>query len=100
MSSFTFQENEEYDVISLCLEDEEPEDCLVLGVFKTRVYEYEYAALMPVAALESEEEDCPLYLYRYSETEDEVTLEQIEDEDEFQIVQITFDSMYGDDDEE
>lgn len=97
MATFTFNDEDEFDVISLCLEGEEEEDCLILGIFDTREYDYEYIALMPVRCVEEEDEECLLYLYRYEEDgEDEVSLTQIEDEKEFLVVQETFDRLFGD----
>ena len=98
MTSFTFNDEDEFEVLTLCLDGEEEEDCLILGIFKTRVFPHEYIALMPVRLLESEEEECTLYLYRYSESMNgEINLEQIEDDDELLIVEATFEDMYGDD---
>lgn len=55
----------------------------------------EYIALLPMEGAESEEGE--VYLYRYSETEDGTpVLDNIMDDDEYEIVADAFDEMLDD----
>ena len=55
----------------------------------------EYIALLPMEGAESEEGE--VYLYRYSETEDGTpVLDNIVDDDEYEIVADAFDEMLDD----
>ena len=54
--------------------------------------EREYIALLPMEGADAEEGE--VYLYRYSETEDgEPVLDNIEDDDEYEIVADAFDEL-------
>lgn len=94
----------EEDIITLTLDDDTDLQCYVIGIFPAG--EYEYIALDPVDNDEYQE----ALVYRYSETEDgEMVLENIEDDEEYEIVADAFDElldtiefydMGGEDDEE
>ena len=94
----------EEDIITLTLDDDTDLQCYVIGIFPAG--EYEYIALDPVDNDEYQE----ALVYRYSETEDgEMVLENIEDDEEYEIVTDAFDElldtiefydMGGEDDEE
>lgn len=57
--------------------------------------ERDYIALLPMEGEDSEEGE--VYLYRYSETEDGTpVLDNIEDDDEYEIVADAFDEMLDD----
>ena len=63
-------------------------ECAVLTIYT--VDGKDYIALLPLT--EDEEEDGDVYLYRYIETEDgEPTLENIEDDDEYEAAADAFD---------
>lgn len=73
-------------IITLILDDDSELDCRVLTIFE--VQGKDYVALVPVADEESED----VYLYRYYESEDGVpSVEYIEDDDEYEIVDEAFD---------
>ena len=98
--------NEEVDRshITLTLEDDSEMDCEVLGIFP--VGDKEYIALLP----EDAGEDGEVIIYRYTELEnDEIQLDNIEDDEEFELVgeafnefmdEQEFDDLFGDEDEE
>ncbi len=96
-------EDMEVPVVTIELDDGSKLDCAVIAVFETEKYLYQYAALIEVDKLDSD--DGELYLYRYKElAEDEVELSQIESDDEFEFVSETFDRLldeaeFNDDDE-
>ena len=68
-------------------------ECVVLTIFTAG--ERDYIALLPMEGEDSEEGE--VYLYRYSETEDGTpVLDNIEDDDEYEIVADAFDEMLDD----
>ena len=86
--------NEEEEMtVTLTLDDDTEVECVVLTIFTAG--ERDYIALLPMEGEDSEEGE--VYLYRYSETEDGTpVLDNIEDDDEYEIVADAFDEMLGD----
>lgn len=83
-------ENEEEMTVTLTLEDDTEVECVVLTIFAAG--ERDYIALLPIEGQEAEEGE--VFLYRYSETEDgQPNLENIEDDDEYEIVADAFDEL-------
>lgn len=83
-------ENEEEMTVTLTLDDGRDLECVVLTIFPAG--ERDYIALLPMDGQESEEGE--VYLYRYSESEaGEPNLENIEDDDEYEIVADAFDEL-------
>ena len=86
-------EEEQEMTVTLTLDDDTEVECVVLTIFNAG--EREYIALLPVEGADSEEGE--VYLYRYSETEDgEPALDNIEDDDEYEIVADAFDELLDD----
>jgi len=80
--------NEEV-TVTLTLDNDEEIECAVLTIYS--VDEKEYIALLPLDE-EGDNEDGEVYIYRYVETEDgEPTLENIEDDDEYEAAADAFD---------
>ena len=86
--------NEEEEMtVTLTLDDDTEVECVVLTIFTAG--ERDYIALLPMEGEDSEEGEG--YLYRYSETEDGTpVLDNIEDDDEYEIVADAFDEMLDD----
>ena len=86
--------NEEEEMtVTLTLDDDSEIECVVLNIFSAG--DREYIALLPMEGAESEEGE--VYLYRYSEDENgQPNLENIEDDDEYEIVADAFDEMLDD----
>ena len=86
--------NEEEEMtVTLTLDDDSEIECVVLNIFSAG--DREYIALLPMEGAESEEGE--VYLYRYSETEDGTpVLDNIMDDDEYEIVADAFDEMLDD----
>lgn len=86
--------NEEEEMtVTLTLDDDTEVECVVLTIFTAG--ERDYIALLPMEGEDSEEGE--VYLYRYSETEDGTPiLDNIEDDDEYEIVADAFDEMLDD----
>ena len=79
--------NEEV-TVTLTLDDDTELECAVLTIYE--VDGKEYIALLPMN--DEENEDGDVFLYRYVETEDgEPTLENIEDDDEYEAAADAFD---------
>ena len=78
--------NEEV-TVTLTLDDDTELECAVLTIYE--VDGKEYIALLPMD--EAENEDGDVYLYRYSEVDGEPTLENIEDDDEYEAAADAFD---------
>ena len=74
----------------LTLDDDTEMECGILGVFEVEGLEgKEYIALLPL-------EDETVLLYEYKEVGDEIELNVIEDDDEFDKVSHAFYDMYED----
>lgn len=74
----------------LTLDDDTEMECGILGVFEVEGLEgKEYIALFPL-------EDETVLLYEYKEVGDEIELNVIEDDDEFDKVSNAFYDMYED----
>lgn len=74
----------------LTLDDDTEMECGILGVFEMEGLEgKEYIALLPL-------EDETVLLYEYKEVGDEIELNVIEDDDEFDKVSNAFYDMYED----
>ena len=86
--------NEEEEMtVTLTLDDDTEVECVVLTIFTAG--ERDYIALLPMEGEDSEKGE--VYLYRYSETEDGTpVLDNIEDDDEYEIVADAFDEMLDD----
>lgn len=86
-------ETEEEMTVTLTLDDGKELECVVLTIFTAG--ERDYIALLPMES--QEEEEGEVYLYRYSEGEDgQPNLENIEDDEEYEIVADAFDEMLDD----
>ena len=80
------------DTMTLDLDDGGKLECIVLNVFP--VNNREYIALLPMNDEGHVEEDAQIFLYRFEELgDDEVNLETIEDDDEFELVSDYVDEM-------
>ncbi len=80
------------DTMTLDLDDGGSLECIVLSVFP--VNNKQYIALLPMNDEGKVEEDAQIYLYRFEELgDDEINLENIEDDDEFELVSDYFDEM-------
>ena len=78
--------------MTLDLDDGGKLECIVLNVFP--VNNREYIALLPMNDEGHVEEYAQIFLYRFEELgDDEVNLETIEDDDEFELVSDYFDEM-------
>ncbi len=76
--------------VTLTLDDGSELECVVLTIFEAG--ERDYIALLPIEGEEAEEGE--VYLYRYSEDADgNPNLENIEDDDEYDIVADAFDEL-------
>ena len=81
--------------VTLTLDDDTEVKCAVLTIFPAP-NQKEYIALLPLDE-NGENEDGEVYLYRYSETEDGTpVLDNIMDDDEYEIVADAFDEMLDD----
>ena len=80
--------NEEV-TVTLTLDNDEVIECAVLTIYS--VDDKEYIALLPLDE-DGDNEEGDVYIYRYVETEDgEPTLENIEDDDEYEAAADAFD---------
>ena len=93
---------EEVLTVTLTLDNDEVVECAVLTTYEANGKEY--IALLPLDE-NGESESGDVYLYRYAEVDGEPTLENIVDDDEYEIAADAFDEwmdeqdfedMYGD----
>ena len=81
---------DEETTVTLTLDDGSELECIVLTIFPAGGKDY--IALLPME--QSEEEEGEVYLYRYLEDEEgNPDLENIEDDDEYEIVADAFDEL-------
>jgi uncharacterized protein YrzB (UPF0473 family) len=78
----------EQDTLLITLDDDTEVECNVIGIFE--VGDKEYIALLPL-------DDETVLLYQYEDTDDNVNLSSIEDDDEFKAVTDAFFELYNDD---
>lgn len=84
------QEDEREEMtVTLTLDDDSELECAILTIFEAG--ERDYIALLPLDGAEAEEGE--VYLYRYSEVDGQPELENIEDDDEYEIVADAFDEF-------
>ena len=83
--------DEIFDQITLTLDDDSELLCDVLATFPATVNgkEQMYIALLPTDASEGDE----IFLYRFIENGDDIDLQNIEDDEEFDIVSDAFDEL-------
>ena len=73
--------------ITLTLDDDSELECAVVAIFP--VQDKDYIALLPLGV-----EDAQVYLYRFKHNADEdLELENIEDDDEFEAVANAYDAL-------
>lgn len=77
------------DTLTLCL-DQGDVECAIMASFP--IGEKDYVALLPLSKVEGVEED-EVLLYSYTREGEEFQLQEITDEDEFELVADTFDEM-------
>lgn len=83
---------DEYMTVELTLDDEVLE-CLVLTMLEAG--DRQYIALLPIDENGEPEDDSEIFLYRYSEDEKgEPVLDNIEDDDEFEIASDALDEWF------
>lgn len=84
---------DEYMTVELTLDDGQVLECLVLTMLEAG--KHQYIALLPIDENGEPEDDSEIFLYRYSEDENgEPVLENIEDDDEFDIVSDALDEWF------
>lgn len=89
MSGLTNQNAEDEVVtVTLTLDNDEVVECAILTIYE--VDDREYIALLPLDE-DGENESGDVYLYRYEETDGEPTLDNIDDDDEYEIAADAFD---------
>lgn len=81
---------EDEPTVTLTLDDDTEVECAIVSIFPAG--DKEYIALLPIEG--SEAEDGEVFIYRYTETEGgEPSLENIEDDDEYELVADAFDEL-------
>ena len=79
--------------VTLTLDDDSELECAVVAIFP--VQDKDYIALLPLGM-----EDAQEYLYRLKRNEDDIELENIEDDEEFELVADAYDTLLMDADDE
>lgn len=83
--------------VTLTLDNDEEVECEVLTIYEAGGKQY--IALLPLAENEEEEEDGDVFIYRFAEDESgEPTLDNIEDDDEYEIAADAFDEWLDEQD--
>ena len=84
-----FNDDVEEATVTLELDDGVEVECDVICIYTAG--DHDYIALLPQEAYETEEGE--VYLYRYSEENGEPVIENIEDDEEFEIASDGFDEF-------
>ena len=87
------KETESYTTVELTLDNDEIIECAILTVYEAAGKEY--IALLPLDE-NGENEDGEVYLYRFTQENGEPTLENIEDDDEYEAASDGFDQWLDD----
>ena len=87
--------NDEAVTVTLTLDNDEVVECAVLTIYDAD--EREYIALLPLNE-DGENEDGDVFIYRYKEVDGEPTLENIEDDDEYEVAADAFDEWLDEQD--
>lgn len=74
--------------VTLTLDNDEEVECVVLTIYEAGGKEY--IALLPIDE-DGDNEEGDVYLYRYTEVDGEPTLDNIEDDDEYEVAADAFD---------
>ena len=83
-------QDEEEMTVTLTLDDDSELECAVVAIFP--VQDKDYIALLPLGV-----EDAQVYLYRFKHNDDEdLELENIEDDTEFETVADEYDALVAD----
>ena len=78
--------------VTLDLDDGSSVECQILTIFEAEGRDY--IALLPLDENGDENEDGEVFIYRYSEDEEgNPSLENIEDDDEYEVVAARFDEL-------
>ena len=80
-------QNEEV-TVTLTLDNDEELECVVLTIYEAGGHEY--IALLPIDE-DSENDEGDVFIYRYAEVDGEPTLDDIEDDDEYEVAADAFD---------
>jgi len=86
---------EEVMTVTLTLDDDSVVECEVITIYEANGKDY--IALLPLNE-KGESESGDVYLYRYTEEEGEPSLENIEDDDEYEIAADAFDEWMDEQD--
>ena len=82
----------EFDTVTLTLEDDTEMECIILAIYPAG--ENSYIALAPMNEEGEMDEDGDILLYRYIDNgTDEPDLENIEDDDEYEMAADAFDEL-------
>ena len=85
----TMEEPAEEMTVTLTLDDGSELECVVLTIFEAGGRDY--IALLPLEGEDAEEGE--VYLYRYTEIDGNPDLQNIEDDEEYEIVADAFDEL-------
>lgn len=80
-------QNEEV-TVTLTLDNDEELECVVLTIYEAGGREY--IALLPIDE-DSENDEGDVFIYRYAEVDGEPTLDNIEDDNEYEVAADAFD---------
>ena len=83
------EEPQEEMTVTLPLDDGSELECVVLTIFEAGGRDY--IALLPTEGIDAEEGE--VYLYRYTEVDGQPDLQNIENDDEYEVVADAFDEL-------
>lgn len=87
-------EVDDYGIITLTLDDDTELECSIISIYSVGDSEQKYIALLPMNEEGEIPEESEVLIYRFIDNgDDDPTLENIEDDDEFEMAADAFDEI-------
>ena len=94
MNEEMLDEVDDYGIITLTLDDNTELECSILSIYSVEGRDQQYIALLPLGEEGEIPEESEVLIYRFIDNgDDEPTLENIDDDDEFDMAADAFDEI-------
>ena len=94
MNEEMLDEVDDYGIITLTLDDDTELECSILSIYSVEGNDQQYIALLPLNDEGEIAEESEVLIYRFIDNgDDEPTLENIDDDDEFEMAADAFDEI-------
>ena len=94
MNEEMLDEVDDYGIITLTLDDNTELECSILSIYSVEGRDQQYIALLPLGEEGEIPEESEVLIYRFIDNgDDEPTIENIDDDDEFEMAADAFDEL-------